>query len=128
MSIAIAEKPSEIATCVAGFLSEGDLEGVVSMFHPDCQIHFPPGEPPASGLDGARAVFKDFVPMRPVLRSTITSEVINGDTALLTADWVFEDVDGNIIAEGQSTEVAKKLSNGGWGYYIDCPNGPPPGV
>ncbi|WP_302849965.1 hypothetical protein [Paraglaciecola mesophila] len=33
--------------------------------------------------------------------------------------------DGNILAEGESTEVAKKLENGGWGYLIDCPNGVP---
>lgn len=121
----IAEKPSDIATCVAGYLQAGDLEGVVSMFHPDCQIFFPPDEAPAQGLDGARTVFKDFMPMRPVLKSTVTSEVVNGDTALLRADWSFEDADGHVIAEGQSTEVAKKLANGGWGYYIDCPNGAP---
>lgn len=121
----IAQKPSDIATCVAGYLLDGDLDGVVSMFHPECQIHFPLGEAPSLGLDGARAVFKDFVPMRPVLKSTVTSEVINGDTALLQADWAIEDPDGNVIAQGQSTEVAKKLSNGGWGYLIDCPNGPP---
>jgi len=121
----IAEKPSDIATCVAAYLQAGDLEGVVSMFHPDCQIYFPPSEAPSLGLDGARAVFKDFVPMRPVLKSTVTGEVINGDTALLKADWSFEDADGNVIAEGKSTEVAKKLANGGWGYLIDCPNGPP---
>lgn len=121
----IAEKPSDIATCVAGYLQAGDLEGVVSMFHPECQIFFPPGEAPSVGRDGARAVFKDFVSMRPVLNSSVTSEVINGDTALLKAEWSFEDADGNIIAEGKSTEVAKKLANGGWGYLIDCPNGPP---
>lgn len=120
-----AEKPSDIATCVAGYLQAGDLEGVVSMFHPGCQIHFPPEATPSLGLDGARAVFKDFVPMRPVLKSTVTSEVINGDIALLQADWAFEDADGNTIAKGQSTEVAVKLASGGWGYFIDCPNGPP---
>ncbi|MEO1138141.1 MAG: hypothetical protein AAFW87_01685 [Pseudomonadota bacterium] len=30
-----------------------------------------------------------------------------------------------LIAEGQSTEVAKMIESGGWGYLIDCPNGPP---
>lgn len=95
------------------------------MFHPDCQIFFPPDEAPALGLEGARAVFKDFVPMHPTLESTVTSETINGDTALLQANWCFKDADGNVIAEGHSTEVAKKLANGGWGYFIDCPLGPP---
>lgn len=120
-----AEKPRDIATCVAGYLLAGDLEGVVSMFHPECQIFFPADAPPSVGLDGARAVFKDFVPMKPVLKSRVTNEVINGDTALLQAEWSLEDADGNVIAQGQSTEVAKKLANGGWGYYIDCPTGAP---
>lgn len=125
MSMKIAAKPSDIATCVAGYLKDGDLDGVVSMFHPDCKIFFPVGEAPSLGLEGARAVFKDFVPMRPVLESTVTSETINGDIALLQADWCFKDSEGNVIAQGQSTEVAKKLANGGWGYFIDCPDGPP---
>ncbi|WP_366871541.1 nuclear transport factor 2 family protein [uncultured Ruegeria sp.] len=121
----IADRPRDIATCVAAYLKTGDLEGVLSMFHPECQIHFLPGEPPALGLDGARKIFQEFVPLRPILKSNISSELINGDTALLLADWVFEDAEGNILTQGSSTEVARRLENGGWGYYIDCPNGPP---
>lgn len=125
MSMKIAAKPSDIATCVAGYLRDGDLEGVVSMFHPECQIFFPAGAPPVLGLDGARAAFQDFIPLRPILESSVTSETINGDTALLQANWSIKDAGGNVMAQGQSTEVAKKLANGGWGYFIDCPAGPP---
>ncbi len=121
----IAKFPRDIATCVAGYLRDGDLDGVVSMFHPDCQIYFPPGAPASHGLEGARAAFKQFIEMRPILKSTVTSEVINDDTALLQADWSIESPDGTTIAQGQSTEVARKLASGGWGYFIDCPNGPP---
>jgi len=122
----IANQPRDIATCVAKFLKAGDLDGVVSMFHPECHIHFPIGEAPKIGLEGARHVFKDFIIMQPILISTVTNETIVGDTALLQATWEFQSSEGDIIAQGQSTEVAKKLSNGGWGYYIDCPLGVPP--
>lgn len=125
MSDMIAKRPADIATCAAHYLKNGDLDGVVSMFHPDCQIFFPPSEPPHKGLEGARRVFADLVPLRPILESTIISEVINGDTALLRADWTIKGADHSIIAQGQSTEVVKRLENGGWGYFIDCPNGPP---
>ncbi len=121
----IANKPREIAECVAIFLKNGDLEGVVSMFHPDCQIFFPIDAPPKQGLEGAREAFKDFIAMKPILTSTVNTEIINGDTALLQADWKLLTEDGQLIADGSSTEVAKKLENGGWGYFIDCPNGPP---
>lgn len=113
-----AEKPSDIATVVAEYIKAGNLDGVVSMFHPDCQIFFPPKA-------GAREQFAPFMELRPTLISTVTSEVIVGDTALLQATWKIEGPDGSIVAEGNSTEVAKRLPNGGWGYYIDCPNGPP---
>lgn len=127
MPARIAEHPRDIATCVAACLKAGDLEGIVAFFHPECQIFFPPSEPPKCGHTGARAVFADFVALRPTLISTVTSEVINGDTALLQAHWRLLDADGNLLAEGSSTEVAKKLGNGGWGYFIDCPAGPPVG-
>lgn len=121
----IAKLPREIATCVSAYLQEGDLEGVTSMFHPDCHIFFPPDQPPSIGLAGARAVFEEFVAVRPEIKSDIISEVIVGDVALLCARWSVVAPDGSILGEGKSTEVAKKLKNGGWGYLIDCPNGPP---
>ena len=125
MTLKIAEQPRFIADRVGEFLLEGDLEGIVSMFHPDCRMFFPPNEPPKVGKDAAREVFRAFIPVKPKLISNVTSEVINGDTALLHGTWRMEDQDGNVIAEGESTEVAKKLEHGGWVYFIDCPNGFP---
>lgn len=121
----IAKRPREIADCVGAFMKEGDMEGIVSMFHPDCQIFFPPDQPPSVGVDGVRRVFSDFIASRPVLKSEVTSEVINGDMALLQANWSLSAPDGTLIVEGSSTEVAKKLEHGGWGYLIDCPLGIP---
>jgi len=34
----IAERPHQIVERVAEFIKQGDLEGVVAMFHPDCKI------------------------------------------------------------------------------------------
>lgn len=125
MTRRIAHQPREIAACVSAYLQEGDLEGIVSMFHADARIFFPPDQPPAIGKPGARAAFEGFIDMRPEIKSEVCSEVIVGDTALLRAKWSVVAPDGNVIADGQSTEVAKRLENGGWVYLIDCPNGPP---
>lgn len=125
MAQRIAHQPREIANCVSAYLQEGDLEGVTSMFHPDARIFFPPDQPPVTGIAGARAVFEEFMELRPEIKSDVFCEVINGDIALLRANWSVVGPDGTVMAEGQSTEVAKKLENGGWGYLIDCPNGPP---
>jgi ketosteroid isomerase-like protein len=121
----IAHQPNQIAERVAAFLKEGNLEGVVSMFHPECSIYFPLDEAPKVGHTGVREVFADFVEARPTLVSTVTHESTNGSIAVLQAKWRLEESDGVLIAEGFSTEVAKKLANGGWGYFIDCPIGLP---
>ncbi|MEM8697175.1 MAG: nuclear transport factor 2 family protein [Pseudomonadota bacterium] len=121
----IAYRPCEIAECVSAYLQEGDLDGVVSMFHPDCLVFFPPGVPPSVGLDGARQAFEAFINVRPKIESNVFSEIIAGDTAMLRANWRVIAPDGSVMAEGRSMEVARKLPNGGWGYLIDCPNGPP---
>ena len=121
----IAHQPREIADCVSAYLQAGDLDGITSMFHPDCQIFFPPDQPPSVGIAGARAAFEGFMDLRPEIKSEVFSEIIIGDIALVRANWKVVAPDGAVMAEGQSTEVAKKLENGGWGYLIDCPNGPP---
>ena len=126
MTQRIAYQPREIADCVSAALQAGDMDGVVAMFHPDCQIYFAPDQPPEVGLDGVARAFADFITLRPKVESAVFSEVVIGDTALLRANWRVVAPDGSIMAEGQSTEVAKRLQNGGWGYLIDCPNGPPP--
>ena len=78
-----------------------------------------------STLRGARKAFEGFLNIKPEIISDVFCEVIVGDIALLRANWKVVAPDGTVLAEGQSTEVAKKLDNGGWGYLIDCPSGPP---
>ena len=121
----IAHRPRDIADCVSVYLQAGDLDGITTLFHPDCQIFFPPDQPPSIGIAGARAAFEGFLDIRPSIESEVFSEVINGDVALLRANWRVVAPDGSVLAKGKSTEVAKKLPNGGWGYLIDCPNGLP---
>lgn len=121
----IAKRPRDIAHCVSAYLQEGDLEGIASMFHPECVMFFPPDQPPKTGIEGVREGFKEMLDTRPTINSQVISEVITGDTAMLRAKWSVVAPDGSVMAEGESTEVAKKLENGGWGYLIDCPYGPP---
>jgi len=120
-SYPIAEKPSQIADIVWMHLKNGDMWWVVSMFHPDCQIFFPPTEPALLGHDGVKKAFADMIVIKPILESTITSEVIIADTALLHADWLIKNDNGEVIWQWSSTEVARKWEHGWWLYYIDCP-------
>ena len=120
-----ATKPREIANTVSAYLAEGDLDGIMTLFHPDCVVYFPQNEPPKKGTQAVRELFDPFAQSKAILISKVTRELINGDTAMLQADWSMKDADGNVMAEGSSTEVAKQNADGSWVYYIDCPYGPP---
>ncbi len=117
----IAERPHQIVERVVEFIKQGDLDGVVSMFHPDCKIAMDPTGAPMEGHDAVRAIFKDFVENRVNLKASVSGEMINGDIAILQGEWTVEDQDGNTLGGGASTEVVKQLEHGGWSYFIDCP-------
>ncbi len=121
----VAKQPHEIVQRVAEFIKKGDMEGVVSMFHPDCRIAMDPTERPLKGHDGVRAIFKDFVEDRVDLKGTVSGEMINGDTALLQGEWTVENAASERLGGGISTEVVKRSEHGGWVYFIDCPVGMP---
>jgi ketosteroid isomerase-like protein len=117
----IAERPHQIVERVAEFIKDGDMEGVVSMFHPNCRIAMDPSAAPMEGHDGVRAIFADFVANRVHLMGSVSGEMINGSTAILQGEWTVEDKNGKALGGGVSTEVVKQLANGGWTYFIDCP-------
>lgn len=120
-----AMRPRDIADCVGTFLKQGDIEGIVDLFHPECRIVFPKGADPQIGRDAVRRIFTPFVAAQPSLISNVTGELIAGDTALLTAEWRIEDDHGAVLDHGESTEVAKQNADGSWVYFLDCPYGPP---
>jgi len=117
--------PHQIVDVITEYLKEGNLDGIVNMFHPECEICISLDGPAMKGQDGAREVFKDFAAKKAVLISEVTGEKIIGDTALLQGNWRMEDQDGNVLGEGISSEVTKQLEDGSWVYFIDCPIGAP---
>ena len=118
-------RPRDIANLISECITEGNIENILDFFHPDYVMSFPPNEPLKTGLQTIRESFQPFIDAKVKLNSIVTGEVINGNTALLQADWNIKDYDGNTIAEGASTEVLKQREDGSWQYFIDCPLGLP---
>ena len=120
-----AERPCHIARRVRDYIKQGDLDGVVSLFHPQCQIIMDPTQDPIKGHAGVREIFTDFVQKRVDLHAVVTGEMVIGDIALLQGHWKITDATGATMMKGVSTEVARKMPHGGWVYFIDCPVGMP---
>ncbi|WP_086933127.1 YybH family protein [Agarilytica rhodophyticola] len=117
----IAHYPHQIVERVAEFIEQGDLEGIVTMFHPQCKIAMDPEQAPMEGHDAVRSIFSDYVAQKVKLLGTVSGEMINDDIAILQGSWSIEDAEGNTLGGGISTEVTKRLDHGGWVYFIDCP-------
>nr|WP_042295503.1 nuclear transport factor 2 family protein [Nonlabens ulvanivorans] len=120
-----AMRPRDVANEISECISEGNMENVLDFFHPDYSMSFPPSEPLKSGLDTIRASFQPFIDVGAKLNSTVTGELINGDIAVVQANWNIIDGSGNMMGEGSSTEVLKQRADGSWQYFIDCPLGLP---
>ncbi len=121
-----AMRPRDVADQISECILEGNIENILDFFHPDYIMSFPPSEPLKSGLETIRESFKPFIETKARLISNVTGELINGDTALVQANWSIIDGSKNKLAEGSSTEVLKKRKDGSWQYFIDCPLGLPP--
>lgn len=120
-----AMRPRDVANEIGECIKEGNIDNIVDFFHPDYLMSFPPTEDPKSGLDTVRGIFTSFVESKSTLISKVTGEIINGEIALLQADWHIIDSTGTIISEGKSSEVLKQRTDGSWVYFIDCPMGLP---
>lgn len=120
-----AMRPRDVANQISECITEGNIENIVDFFHPDYLMSFPPSEPLKSGLDIIRASFQPFIDAKAKLISEVTGELINGDIAVLQANWRIIDTQGTIMGKGSSTEVLKQRADGSWQYFIDCPLGLP---
>ncbi len=120
-----AMRPRDVANQISECITEGNMENILDFFHSDYLMSFPPTESPKSGLDTIKTSFQPFIDAKAKLISNVTGELINGDIALLQADWSIVDTQGNVMGEGASTEVLKQREDGSWQYFIDCPLGLP---
>ncbi|HAS41740.1 MAG TPA: hypothetical protein DCS93_14775 [Microscillaceae bacterium] len=125
MTMRKAMRPRDVANGISACIEEGNIDNVLDFFHPDYTMLFPPTESPKSGLETIREVFSDLIDAKHSLVSKVTGEVINGETALLQANWIIKDSTGAVVSGGSSTEVLKQREDGSWVYYIDCPMGLP---
>ncbi|WP_299681892.1 nuclear transport factor 2 family protein [uncultured Dokdonia sp.] len=125
MTLKKAMRPRDVANKISECITEGDIDNILDFFHPNYVMSFPPTEPTKSGLETIRQSFQPFIDVNAKLLSKVTGELINGDIAVLQANWSIIDGQGNKLGDGSSTEVLKQRVDGSWQYFIDCPLGLP---
>ncbi|MFC4765000.1 YybH family protein [Dyella koreensis] len=80
------------------------------------------GETPVVGHDAIRKALAPLGGMPGVMESKVNFCVVNGDVALMRADYRLVD-EGRVVLTGSSVEIVRRQADGTWRYMIDHPTG-----
>lgn len=117
------DDPGQLGRLFAERASAGDLEGMLALYEDDATFVGPDGVS-ASGRDAIRERLEDLLAMKPQIIATSSEVVTAGSVALMSVGWrmTLHGGEGDAAGfDGQSTEVARLQSDGGWLYSIDKP-------
>jgi uncharacterized protein (TIGR02246 family) len=120
----MATDPGDCDRLFAEYVNAGDLEGLMTLYEPGCQLVRRDGSV-AAGHDEIRVVLSSLVEMRPAFRTKVVKVVGTGhDLALVYSDWSMsvKRPDGTLReTSGKALEVVRHQPDGGWRLVIDDP-------
>lgn len=105
--------------------NKGDLDALVSLYEPTAVLLPQPGVR-AEGKDAIRASLASFLAMEGEFRMAEPRVIEAPDLAIIYSDWTLKATgsDGKPLQlAGQTTDVARRQSDGRWLLAIDSPFG-----
>jgi uncharacterized protein (TIGR02246 family) len=120
-----AERPEQVIELFAASLNRGDVDTAIALYESEAAFAPRPGEE-VTGRAAIRDALQQFAALKPRLRGEITSVLTAGDVALVHNRWQLEGTqpDGSPVEmRGQSADVLRRASDGGWRIVIDDPWG-----
>jgi uncharacterized protein (TIGR02246 family) len=117
------DDPEQLGRLFAERVNAGDLQGLLELYEDGATFLGPDGES-ASGTEAIRERLEGLIAMAPRITPTSSRVVMAGDVALMSNRWQMSlgEGDGKLAGvDGESTEVARRQSDGGWLYVIDNP-------
>jgi uncharacterized protein (TIGR02246 family) len=120
-----AERPEQVIELFAASLNRGDVDTAIALYESEAAFAPRPGEE-VTGRAATRDALQQFAALKPRLRGEITSVLTAGDVALVHNRWQLEGTqpDGSPVEmRGQSADVLRRASDGGWRIVIDDPWG-----
>jgi uncharacterized protein (TIGR02246 family) len=105
--------------------NEGDISGILCCYEPDAVVMGQPGKP-LKGEVALRAMFAEFITMKPCFTYSGHEVVRAGDLALHISPWRMTGAgpDGAPIEQqGLSLAVLRRQEDGRWLMVIDQPYG-----
>jgi ketosteroid isomerase-like protein len=119
-------EPGDIQRHFAEAINSGKIDAVLALYEPGATLVVPPSGPAVTGLSAIREALERVLELKGKMVLDTTYCVQAGDVALLRGKWRLTGPgpDGeSVTMEGESAEVARRQSDGGWLYVIDHPLG-----
>ena len=121
-----ATRPEEVPAVFDAALNHGDLDAVMSLFHPEAIMRMQDGSTIAEGHDALRDAFARLIAARPEIRNGVRRVIASGDIALLLLEWTIRLAPPDqeeIVESGVATQVAERNADGIWQLRISNPLG-----
>jgi uncharacterized protein (TIGR02246 family) len=120
-----ARTPEDLHRLWAEAFTSGDLDGLVALYEPDATMVPQPGHA-VSGQAAIREALQGLLATKPVFKLDFRKALRAGDIALLFSRWTLsgKGTDGSEISlAGQTSDVARRQTDGSWLLVIDNPFG-----
>jgi uncharacterized protein (TIGR02246 family) len=120
-----ARTPSQLHELFEDYFNAQDVEALLSLYEPTATLVPSPGSP-VNGHAAIREAIQGFLSRGGQMKIAIKEVFQAGDIALLLSRWTInrtDPVDTSIERTGQTSDVARRQSDGTWLLVIDNPYG-----
>ncbi|HET7313638.1 alpha/beta fold hydrolase [Salinisphaera sp.] len=121
-----AKQPEDVPAIFDSALNRGDLDAVMSLFHPEAIMRMQDGKTIAEGRDALRGAFAQLIPAQPEIRNGVRRVIASGDIALLLLEWTIRLTppgQDELVERGVATQVVERNADGIWQLRISNPLG-----
>lgn len=118
-----AKTPTDTMRQLIAAFNAGDVDGALSLYHPDATFVPEPGKS-ATGLHAIRGALDGFLASKPTLTIEAHDTVEAGDVALYCTRWSLSSTgpDGSVVRRtGRGAVVLRRQRDGIWVVAVENP-------
>lgn len=111
--------PRQMNDAFAQAFNSRNIGRLLAFYEPDAVLRVDGSEKDLVGPEAIAGELQHLLQMPGTMTSTNNFCVVQGDLALLRADWEVVDDKGAIMVSSSSAELVRRQSDGRWLYVID---------
>lgn len=111
--------PPRMNEAFARAFNSRSLDGLLALYEPGAVLRVDGSDRDLAGRDEIADALRTLLQAPGRMTSTNSFCIVQGDLALLRADWEIAEDGGRVVASGSSAELVRRQPDGAWLYVID---------